>query len=310
MKRLLGSALLLLAAAAAVLAWTPGLQTLRDAVGTVPAPVWLAAVAGMLCSYGIRARRLADEWPALRLRTAQALPVVLLHNAAVVTVPLRGGEAAYPLLLHRRLGIASADAVASLVWLRLQDATVLLLLVFVAFAPLGPWPVRALLALLVVVLAVRTVVRWARARGGDPQPEPEPTARWRRAWATARQALRQGGLRAMHRGWLWATCNWLTKAAALGLLLGALLGLPLHDTLPAMLLGEAGGALPLHVPAGFGAYEAGIWLGLQQGHAWLQAAQVLGAGLVVHVFALLVGLLAAAVCLAVDMPQPVAGQPS
>ena len=339
-RRLLAVLALLGLGAVAVPALLPGGDALLLRLDAVPPALWALGAAGMLASYGIRARRLQDEWPDRGLGGWQALRIVLLHNASVVTLPFRAGEASYPLLLQRRLGIGLGDAAASLLWMRLQDAAVLALLAVLWSLP-GVAPGTRVAAAVLAVLALAWAVRrWAHAGAWVPPGGARVEARveagaaraaatgvraavaagaaglagtadaacaagrsgWRARAGAVPAALRRAGRRASRRGWLWSLCNWLAKAAALGTLLAAMLGAPWVAAVRAALLGEASGALPLHVPAGFGAYEAAVWLGLQGTPGLPPGAQVLAAALAVHVFALAVGLLAAAAALACEWP--------
>ena len=138
--------------AAALLAWvTRGVDLERFASSLRPAPwwAWTAAAAGLALSYLLRALRIHAELGARHAVTvAQCLEVMLVHNAAVNLLPMRGGEAAYPWLAHRRLGVPVSQGIASLVWMRVQDALVLGLAVIALFPGLGLAPrasVRSLL---------------------------------------------------------------------------------------------------------------------------------------------------------------------
>lgn len=256
----------------------PSPTRLLDAALAVPPKVWAAALAGWLVSYGLRAQRLRDEWAGrVRLGFGEALHVTLLHSAAINLIPLRAGEASYPWMLHRRFGIRLGDAVASLLWLRVQDVVVLGLLGVALLWPMGEvtWRAVGALGLLVVsIFAVRGVAqRW--------QPRRDKLAR-------LAEALRRDSW----RGWGWTVANWSVKSGASALLLSHLLGASWARLWPAAVAGEMGGALPVHVPAGFGAYEAAVWLGT----GWSgDSERVLGAALLCHAALVLQGVVAAGV---------------
>jgi hypothetical protein len=296
-KRALIAVIVLLALVAGVLAWLPGRDALLARMGAVSVGVWAVAGLGLLLSYNIRARRLLDEWPGRGLRWRETLHVVLVHNAAVLLLPLRAGEAGYPLLLKQRWGIPVAESAASLVWLRLQDAIVLAALVWVWFGPVFNMPVRAGVAVLGVVALNALAQYWAR---GHDLTEPSATgvmAKVEKAW----RLFVRASTKASKRGWLWSITNWTIKTAALGLLLGAFMGLPFETAMSAASMGEVGGALPFHVPAGLGAYEGAVWLGLRTAGVAIASTQALGAALVVHVYALLLGLAAASCSVALEL---------
>jgi hypothetical protein len=280
-------------------------QHLATQVDAVPLSTWAIAALGMLLSYSLRARRLVDEWPELALRWTAALKVVLLHNAAVVLLPLRAGEAGYPLLLRQRFKITLTDGTASLVWLRLQDALVLGLLLAISFLTGVPLWLRLLVSVLGLVVltgAIRRLSQGAQGCKGGISSGRYP--RLDSIIATISDALFRAGQRAMIRSWILSACNWLVKAAALGWLLASLINVSLTEAISAALLGEVGGSLPLHVPAGFGAYEAGIWLGLSAASSVPSMAEALIAAFVVHIFGLVVGLLCATIALGADLSRP------
>ena len=120
------------------------LDTVWEALGTPSALVWAGTLMGLLLSYLMRAARLqvvmglndglndqahggAQPRKALGLRL-DALRVILMHNAAVNLLPMRAGELSFPWLASTQLRMPLAQAVASLLWMRLQDLAVLLAL--------------------------------------------------------------------------------------------------------------------------------------------------------------------------------------
>lgn len=264
----------------------PSPQTLWRNASQLSASVWGVSIAGWLASYACRAQRLHGEWAGRTgMRWRDALHVTLLHSAAINLVPMRAGEACFPWLMQRRWRVAPGDAVASLLWLRVQDAVVLLVLAAAALLPWGHWPWRLGLALLLLAVLAQALPVWAgrvsRQRGQG----------WRGIVARGLAPL------AAARGasWGWSTANWAVKSWASAHAVAALLtlaGPPASSWAcwPAGLTAELGGALPVQVPSGFGAWEAGFWLGLQSaGLAAWPSAEVLGAGLTAHVALMLVG---------------------
>jgi uncharacterized membrane protein YbhN (UPF0104 family) len=258
--------------------------SLGSALARVAAWRWLAAAAGLLASYLLRAGRIhAELGPRWRVPYRRCLGVVLVHNAALNVVPARGGELAYPWLLHRRLQVPVADAVGSLVWLRCQDALTLALLA----AALWPGvPAQARWAGAAVVLAAMVglsrALRALAARASRPGRSP----------SGLRAALLAAARAPDHRlaGWAFCLSSWGVKLAAVASLLTALTGLGLPAALSGALGGELAGALPLQGPAGFGTYEVGTWLGAGKGAGGgVQVAVAAGA---VHVFSLATALVA------------------
>lgn len=286
------------------LAWAlRGVDTsaLRERAAALPGWLWTLAALGVLVSHALRAARLHAEWQGRTgARYRDCLQLALLHNAAVVLLPLRSGEVGYPWWLLRRWQVPLRVSVPSLLWLRLQD---LLVLGALSALWLLPAPLAASLALALAVVA--GLVAWrARARTGivarqpvdaaPPVPDPSPSTHStpiRQALAEALRAGR-GGL----RGWLCAAANWSVRLLAVAALLAGLTGLPIGAALPGALAGEWAAVLPLQAPAGLGTYEAGVWFGLQAaapGAGAVSPTDALAAALAVHLFWLAIGLLAA-----------------
>jgi uncharacterized membrane protein YbhN (UPF0104 family) len=253
---------------------------LSDTVLPAPAWVWLLAAAGLGASYLFRGLRIHAELSRRHPVTAgQCLRVMVLHNAAVNVVPMRGGDAAYPLLVNRRLGVPMGQAVASLVWIRAQDAFLLGLAVLAFLPGLSPGQKLALAAaalagvLALIALVQRFVARRAATLRG----------RLARTAVAALQALSDAPRHGV-AGWLYGAGSWMAKLAALALLLSRLAGLGAVDAVAGVLGGELAGILPVQGPAGFGTYEAGVWAGVAlHGHAALRVA---APAVAVHLFSL------------------------
>lgn len=281
------------------------LGSLIGRMAELPAWVWALAGAGLLGGHGVRALRLRQEWrsrgdPGL----LACLRMVLLHNAAVLLMPLRAGEGAYLWMVTRQWNVGWAAAAASLLRWRLQD---LLVLGCWSVLLLLPWSLPGRILMLAALLlfaanALPPLWPWLARKAGLAQAQaaaqvtadPEAlaassasagnTARDDRATPATQRVL----LRDLWRGAGASLALWSLKIAANGGLLAALAGLPLDIALRAALGGELGGVQPLQPPAGLGAYEAGVWLA-----AWLpqdQAPRVVAAALAVHAFSLCVAL--------------------
>lgn len=233
---------------------TLDLSTLRRSAAAVPAWHWGLASAGILLSYALRAARLHAEWqPRTGARYAECLQLFLLHNAAASWLPMRSGEAGYPLWLYRRWQVPPGESLRSLLWLRVQDALVLALLSAALWGALAvEWPAAGALAAAALVTAgvVAVAVRLTR----------------RGSW----------------RGWLCCLGNWVVKLAVIAGLLAAVGALPGAAALRGAVGGEWAGVLPLQAPGGLGTYEAGVWIASGRG----DTTTVVGAALLVHALTL------------------------
>ena len=212
---------------------------------------------------------------------------MLLHNAAVNVVPMRAGEAGYAWIVHRQWGVPLADAVASLLWLRLQDVAILAAFAIAWLLPLSP-TAGAALALAWLVAYALAAPHLGSLLGRLP---------WRplqRVGAYAQRPGQDAWRRPASLGC--ALANWAVKLAVLGVLLAALADISIVDALRGSLGGELAAVLPVQGPAGLGTYEAGVWGGVAlRASATTSLAHVGAAALAVHLLGLVVGLVAALV---------------
>ena len=253
----------------------------------LPAWVWLAAGCALLAGHGLRAVRMQREWRHLRpVGLALCLRLVLTHNAAVILMPLRSGEAGYLWLVQRHWGVGWRESGLSLLRWRLQDAAVLALW---AVLLLLPWSLAARVLLVLAALTAVAVLQ-------------QPLLAWlaHRSQAGVQLSPARPAVASHLDGWLASAGNWSLKVLALGGLLLALADLPASLALRAALGGELAGVQPLQGPAGLGSYEAGVWLasGAQAG----EQARVVAAALAVHAFSLAVALGAAALAQLIPAP--------
>ncbi|WP_460890999.1 hypothetical protein, partial [Ramlibacter alkalitolerans] len=172
---------------------------------------WLAAGAALLAGHSLRAVRLQRDWRHLaHVRWWECLRLVLTHNAMVLMLPLRAGEAAYLMAVRRQWGVGwGAAGIALLRW-RLQDMAVLGMLAVLLLLPLPLWQrlAGAVLAAGALHFLLPPVWRWlARRAGGGSGAVGEVADPW--------------------KGLAVSAGNWSLKVLANGCLLAALAGLPL-----------------------------------------------------------------------------------
>lgn len=295
------------------------LRSLPQALGRIGWATWLAACAALVTSYGLRAARmqvvLAPQaglwWP----RRA-AWRLMLLYNGAIVLLPFRSGELAFPWLAGRELGTPPATALAAWAWMRVQDLAVLALLAVLA------WPgfdtaVRAALAaawLVGVALlapASRAMLSRLPATGRAAGDEDAAAAPWRRKLSGLLAKLRLAlGDRGHHHplAWVYTLLNWTVKMAGGMALVAAASGIGWEPAWAGMVGVEIVSILPVQGPAGFGTFEAGVHAGV----AWLGGlgaatpAGVILAALVWHLTLLAGAVGGAALCGWRGLPRPAA----
>lgn len=252
----------------ALLAWLVGDARWRG-VGVRLERIDAAALLGVAllfaASYAMRGARIhgefRDEIAGRGPTYLRILRLTLVHNALVNVLPFRSGEAAFPVLLTRWFGIGTGRAVVSLLWLRAQDATVVLALAALAWPGLAPtWRGLVLVA---IGAGAWLVPRWARrqrtaamsAAGTASIAGPGP-GKLRRLQALLERATRRSAA-----GWAWTVGNWSVKLLAETWLVALALGPRDPSSPPVALLGAVGAELAAILPvqgvAGFGTFEAG-----------------------------------------------------
>jgi len=272
------SRLLALAVSIALLAWLLADARWREvgaAFARLTPGVIAVTVAGLFCSYLLRALRVYDEFRHnARGRFGACLRIVLIHNAMVNVLPFRGGEAAFPVLLRRTFATPLPRAMASLFWFRLQDALV------VGVVAMALWPgVPLALRLLACggLLGFAWVLpRWARRPHGWAE---------RGSFASKLGKLRDAfaeSTRHARYGWVWTVANWSVKLAAQAWLLAALLAAAPAQGVAGALGAELAAILPIQGVAGFGTYEAGAAAALAS--TGIGFADGLRAALALHLF--------------------------
>jgi hypothetical protein len=215
----------------------------------LPLTVVIAAVLGLFLSYALRGWRVCREFKEFpKMRFGAALQVVLWHNASVNVMPFRSGEAAFPWLLNRRFDISITRATASLLWLRIQDACVVLMLGIWVLADID-LITRVLLSCGLVVAAL-IFAKWSRIS------PPTPITQWPWKYLNGfRQALSESHAHSPE-GWWVTLANWLIKLSVQAMLFAALLQSSFQTGLAGTFGAELAAVTPLQGVAGIGSYEA------------------------------------------------------
>ena len=282
------------------------LDTVLDALAAPSPLAWAGTLLGLLLSYLMRAARLqvvlglgdSPEAPsarrALGLRL-DALRVILMHNAAVNLLPMRAGELSFPWLASTQLRMPLAQAVASLLWMRLQDLAVLLALGLVL------WPGMPLAwrgaGLVLLVLGWQAGIKILNALHASISSKPNAaTSKWKALLQRLHTALLDPH---HHRpaAWLFTWANWSIKLTAGALLLSAITQTGMGAGWAGALGGELAAVVPIQGPAGFGTYEAGVWAGfaLSLPSDATQLGHAVPAALALHLCFLLCAVVAGAI---------------
>jgi uncharacterized membrane protein YbhN (UPF0104 family) len=220
------------------------------------------AFLGVFASHVLRAVRIRDYFGrSLRGRPGAVLSVSLVHNLLNTLLPMRTGEAAFPVLLRSRFGVETARSVPGLLLFRLLDLQVVLLLgvtVLTVGGEIHPIPGAVGLFLLAMAPAALGPARSAllgRLPGGEA-----PGGRVSRWMRSGLESLPARG--PLLRTWVLTFLTWSVKLVAYGFILSTLGGFSAGAGILGSITGELSSVLPIHGVAGAGTYEAGVVLGL------------------------------------------------
>lgn len=252
----------------------------------LPWTIVVIAILGLVLTYVLRGWRVCREFKQFpKMRFGAALQVVLWHNASVNLMPFRSGEAAFPWLLNRRFDISLTRATASLLWLRIQDACVVLMLGIWVLADME-MAIRIALSMGLVVIAW-LFAKWSRSTSS------KPFSQWPWKYLNGfRQALAESNAHSPE-GWWVTLANWLIKLSVQAMLFVSLLQVEFQTGLAGTFGAELAAVTPLQGVAGIGSYEAASAAAmLPRGVEWSVGLRT---ALVVHLVVLVCALSCAAI---------------
>lgn len=255
----------------------------------------------MALSYAVRAARLYDYFhDTVAGAPLAVLRLSLLHNLVNNLLPMRSGEAAFPLLMKRYFGATYVQSGISLLWLRLLDLAALTLLAAstVMMSPsLGLGPRRVALALaLASVIALGALPWLARRLPADPRG-----GTLRRLMHTIATHL-PSTASAYARAVVYTLLAWAAKGFAFVWLAVQFTALATGTAAVGVAAGELSSVLPIHGLAGSGTYEGAmvgalVAVGTDHDLALLAAVNV-------HLFLLGVAIALGGLALALPRPSP------
>jgi uncharacterized membrane protein YbhN (UPF0104 family) len=259
----------------------------------------LVALGGL--SYLCRGVRLYVYFPQLlRGQLPATLRLSILHNVANNLLPMRSGEAAFPLLMKRYFGHGYADSAFALVWIRLLDLHVIGLVAVAAAWLARPhplWWVAAGFWLFALPLTYRLRGALRRRLSGRP-------GRWA-GWAARALAAMPADATQLGLVYLWTLLSWGAKFIAFTVILRQFLDLALWQACAGVIGAELSSVLPFHGVAGSGSYELAMLAALAP--TGVAPAAALQGAINLHLFLLGVTLLLLPVALALPRRR-LAGQ--
>jgi hypothetical protein len=265
--------------------------------GTVLSP-WREMPAGELAaafllvfgSYGLRTVRVhrffAPETSGHFLRSFR---LILLHNLFNNLLPMRSGEASFPILMKREFRVPFSHSVPGLFYLRLMDLHFLLLLAAALLSLERGLPALVALGFL-LPLPFLAFLFQERIR-----PAPGASEGWIGRLLERGMKGLPGTPSVFWWTWLWTCVNWGVKLLAFAWILRMFTSLPYPTALLGSITGEASSVLPIHGVAGAGTYEAGVAVGLLP--LGVDTEVALRGGVNLHLFVLGASLLSGAIAL-------------
>jgi uncharacterized membrane protein YbhN (UPF0104 family) len=252
-------------------------------------------------SYVLRAVRAYDYlYARVAGRFLAMLRVSTLHNVANNLLPMRLGEAAFPILLWRHFRLRMTDSTLTLIWIRVLDLHVLGIIAGIALI-LGTSGSPVAAALLAV---------WVAALPAGLRLLPRLSRRWRgagrvgRALGAAMRASPPWGMR-LARLYLWTALSWGAKVLAFGAITAHFLEAPAAAVIGGVVGAELSSVLPFHGVAGAGTYEAAMVAALYP--LGVAPADALKAAVNLHIFLLGLTVLLGLAALAIPAGRPASG---
>lgn len=219
--------------------------------------------------------------------------LVLLHNLFNNLLPMRSGEASFPILMKRQFGIPYSRSVPGLFYLRLLDLHFLLVLGgAVLLSHRGPME-RAVVGLLVPVPYLAFLLQ------GRIRPPMEPGRSRIRALVERTLEGLPGQPAVFWWTWTWTAVNWGVKLLVFAWILRGFIDVTYPTALLGSVTGELSSVLPFHGIAGAGTYEAGVAIGLLP--RGVEARTALQGGVNLHLFLLGASLLSGGLALLIPV---------
>jgi uncharacterized membrane protein YbhN (UPF0104 family) len=208
----------------------------------------------LLASYLARSARLfvylSTEIPA---QFVQCVRIILQHNLFINILPLRAGEASFPLLIKRHFGIPLSRSAGTLFSFRVADLIVLSILGLISIATglqLGDQADTAT-KLLFILLSTIFLMLFALYKFGRAIP-------WINHYWDCFKAGLPTGPRVIFVLLFWTFLTWSTKLLAYASIILAFLHIDTPIALLCALSGELASSIPIHTPAAFGTFESGV----------------------------------------------------
>lgn len=274
-----------------VLLWVEqdvGWRSLLSRWQSVPLSQLFVVVGLTLSSYIVRAYRVYRYFGVGNGHQLTAyIRISLIHNALNNFLPMRLGEASFPLLMKQHFGLPLLRSAAGLLWIRLMDLHWLVTLLWAILATTvhEAFSVIAILWLLSPIVILR--YHW-EVTSFIPM-------RWRTKINEYREYL-PASKRLIATTYGITVLAWTIKLLALTEILLAFIAIPWLQGLLAVLTADLSSVLPVHGLAGSGTFEAAVLLALMP--LGYEREVALSAAVNLHIYLLVVTLVSVPIALA------------
>lgn len=235
-----------------------GIRALASQLSAIGIAPLLSALILLVATYVVRCWRVADYFPReTQGQFRRLLRLTLVHNLFNIMLPLRSGEASFPLLMRSEFGMPLARATAALLVMRLLDLHALLAAAGIGLVIGRDWAPSALLLWLAFLLAP---IPLFALKG----PILKLSTRLPKRLQTLVDEIENGlpaSSAAFLRAWGATLLNWGVKVVVLAWVLRLMDVAPIAASFGGALGGELSSVLPVHAPGGVGTYPAGIVAG-------------------------------------------------
>ena len=237
-------------------------------------------------SYLLRAERVYNYFASESHYRVSYIKISFLHNALNNFLPMRLGEAAFPLLMKREFSESMLTTSAGLLIIRLMDLHVLLLLASVALISVTPLlGYGAVSALILFPLFIKF--------GGKALFKLFPAKV--HSLLNKIEHLWPRDYRLLGKTYLMTLLIWVVKLLALIMILMSFLNISFSDGALAVIAADISGVLPIHGLAGSGTYEAAMLAALYP--MGFESVEAIKAAINVHIYLLGASLLSVPIAL-------------
>ncbi len=212
-------------------------------------------------SYWLRALRVFDYFrDHEKIKLSSTFRIILLHNFFNNFIPMRAGEASFPILMQRYYNISLSRSGPALAWFRLLDLHTLLLLGLIIFGKyfIGTTITMVLaIPFLLLPIFIQKFNQAALIFLTRRHANQEHKNRFSSLVITILQNFPRDN-KQFYRSWCWTLLNWLVKISVFSWVMIQFIDINYLVAWVGVIAGDLTSVLPIHGFAGAGTYEAGV----------------------------------------------------